>query len=288
MKFIITFAAIFSFTAKAQFLGSLCQKRVQNIEYHLPFISDGESLWTESGELLFRNDQRYLSMAHVKDNFFFLTNEELIEKDSAGREINRYTLPSLSVLSYGKRLLNHGDLVIVLHEDGASAFDLTKKEFIWIHSNGDLTGGVMVDGTIINDQIVILLANGYEGAFVGVVTLSLNGERVKTQKWDLFRSGFIDHRARIHWAGDKLLINNSGWMQFIDAKQLRGSKGLRVKLSPTYVLDSQGGRRHLDMMGDFYFFTNEAGKREFAGCGKYTFQDNGEIKQGADLYSFKF
>ncbi len=283
MKASLLLLLFISFSAQAQFMNSLCQKRVQNIEYHLPYITDGENLWGESGELLFKNSSTFLSMAHVGDEFFFLSKEELIQKDSAGSELNRFTLPSLSVLSYGKRLLTHGDLVIVLHDDGVSAFDTTKNEFTWIHSNGDLTGGVMVDGTMINDEIVILLANGYQGAFVGVVTLSLTGERKKVQKWDLFRSGFIDHKARMHWTGERLLINNSGWMQFIDAKQLRGKKGLRVKVAPTYVLDSQNKRRHLDMMGDF--FLTDSG---FSGCGKFTFLDNEEMKQGSDLYSFSF
>lgn len=282
MKFLALALSLLTFNVHAQFMNTLCQSRVQNIEYHLPFITNGESLWTESGVLLFKNSEKYLSMAHVQDDFFFLSKEELIQKDSSGKEIGRFILPSLSVLSYGKRLMTYEDLVIVLHEDGVSAFDKTKNEFIWIHSNGDLSGGVMVDGTMINEEIVILLANGYEGAFVGTVTISLKGERKKVQKWDLFRSGFIDHKARIHWNGEKLLINNSGWMQFIDAKQLRGSKGLRVKVAPTYILDSQNNRRHLDMTGDF-FFTDSG----FSGCGKFTFLDNGEIRQGADLYSFK-
>lgn len=283
MKTSLLFVLIFSFSAKAQFMNSLCQKRIQNIEYHLPFITDGESLWSESGVLLFKNEEKFLSMAHVGDHFFFLSKEELIEKDSSGEELSRYSLPSLSVLSYGKRLITHGDLIIVLHDDGVSAFNKSKNEFVWIHSNGDLTGGVMVDGTIINEEIVFLLANGYQGAFVGMVTLSLSGERKKIQKWDLFRSGFIDHRARIHWTGGEVLINNSGWMQSLDAKQLRSNKALRVKLAPTYVLDSQNNRRHLSMMGDFYL-----SEEKFYGCGRFTYQDNGEIKQGSDLYSFTF
>lgn len=288
MKFTLLLLAFFSLSAHAQFMNSLCQKKVRNIEYHLPFITDGENLWSEAGTLLFKNEERYLSMAHVADSFFFLSQSELIKKDSSGAIVARFDLPSLSVLSWGKRLLNFGDIIYVLHEDGVSAFDQIKNEFLWIHSVGDLAGGVMVHGAIMNGELLVLLANGYEGAFAGAVTIDFKGERKKVQKWDLWRSGFIDHSATIRWTGDKLLINNSGWMQYVDAKQFRGSKGLRVKLAPSYVMDSQNNRRHLDMVGDFFLTDLENGKTEFTGCGKYTYEDQGELKQGSDLYSFTF
>lgn len=285
MKFSLLLLVFFSLSARAQFMESLCEKRVQNIEYHLPFITDGESVWGEAGNPVFKNEQRYLSMAQSGETFYFLTKEEIIAKDVSGNTLRSVGLPSLSVLGYGKRLIAFSSFIAVLHDDGVSAFDVSKNEFSWIHSLNDLTGGVMVDATVIGDDLFVLLANGYESAFVGGVTIGQDGTRKKVQKWDLWRSGFIDHRARLHWVTSGLLLNNSGWMQFIDAKQLRGTKALRVKIAPTNVLDSRNNRRHLSLTGDFYFF-QEAGKTQFSGCGKYTFEDNGELKQGAGLYSF--
>lgn len=282
MKFLLTFAFLLTSTAQAQFLQELCQSGERNLEYHLPYVTNGQQVWSESGKLLFETKEKYFALAVSRDSFWQLTREELIEKDLRGDILSRHTLPALSVLSWGKSLLTLQNQVIVLHEDGVSAFDVETQEFTWTHSFNDLTYTTTADIVSDGNELHVVMSATVAGGFLGVVTLNSEGKRVKALGYNVRRNGIIVSYAHAHWAQDRLIINNAGWLHSIDKNQLKGKKELVAKIVPATVQVAPNARRNISLKGDFFF-----DGKEIVGCGSYHTNLPGDTRIVQDLFRIK-
>lgn len=273
--------AFLSSAALAQINNDLCQKFAHQLIYTQHLISDGQNIWSRQGSLISHQKKTFLSLAATSENLWLLQADQLIETDPTGMIITSYSLPEMSTLSWGRRIVTQDSVLYIIRESGVSAFDLKSKSFRWAHQLSDFEGGSAIDGAFDGNYLQVLLAGTRPGGFNGVVTLNQTGERIKSLPLNTARSGILAEQARMHWHQNKLFINNSGWVRTIDKKQLHSHKPIVLGTASTAIKLDARTRLQVSLSGDFFF-----NQKEFSGCASYGQVINGEVHAAYDLFSF--
>jgi hypothetical protein len=279
MKFLFIFLFV-SLTAHAEFLRDLCQQNIYGLRYQDSLISTRTTIWDAEGSELLKDSEGFLGFAKAGENFWLLRQDVLQEVSSKGEVLTEINLPELSVMGWGKSLFTSGKNMFIVRGSGISRFDMETKTFQW-SSKLEQYHSYPVSGATDGTKLYVMFAAQDEYGFTGFVMLSDVGEEISALPINQGRSGIISDDAIAHSYKEGLLINNGGWMHFVDQKQLTGKKAVVTKLIGTYFMAADG-KKQVMMKGDFI-----VSEGKFTGCGGYRTMVDGRSQAINDLLTYQ-
>ncbi len=242
-----------------------------------PLVFNNGSFLTYLQKITFRDESFYVVQNDVKsyqlrsnlrkvrdfvmvdDHVWLIEQEDLIEFDGRGRELNRYRYAPILSKTQKPRGMDLRERKILLAQGslGLLSFDLDSRTFQQLHlvntqqENGHRSLATSV--TWVGNTAYIALTGNTQNAFNGVVVYDLQSNQMTNASgYRRYRSGVLDPYAKIYFFQNYLYLQNGGWIHELDPQELASKEFIRPKWLPIRH-DHQGRNLFLRIRGDFIF-----------------------------------
>ena len=225
----------------------------------------------------------------VKENSLWTLGNNLTERDLITGQIkNKYTTApkALMKLAHATAKSFHvlEDKIYIAHGNlGLVVFDLSAREFIHTDKINTKNGrglpseAVSVSGES-HSQLFIAMSSWHKG-FDGITVYDATSKRVlHKMAYDKRRSGNVGPNAKIYHRGERVYLNNGGWIHAFSTKNILRYRKLRASWLPiaeeVETIDHHGKTKKLTkyrmIEGDLIFANGN-----IMGCTKYKKKEEG-------------
>ncbi|MBY0515972.1 MAG: hypothetical protein K2P81_03615 [Bacteriovoracaceae bacterium] len=221
---------------------------------------------TISGDFYFEHTERINDLLEIDHDLLVLFNNYFIVLDARGRQVAKYDLPVIPAsTSISRSMALGGEKIFFTRGSaGVSAFDIKQKKFVGhynldINEKGGSAEAIVFDG----ENFQIVTATSQQDGFTGVVTMSDSGAILGSAAYNVRKAGVVGVGARARWVGDKLLINNLGWLHVISKAQILKGKEF-VPRWVAYQIQETGRYHYMMLTGDLLV---QADQKSLMACG---------------------
>lgn len=212
-------------------------------------IDEEKSVWGveridgEMREWIYTTDRALSDVVLYEDKLLVLSGQDVLQLSKSGDLLGQYSLTHSSGAVGRSMALDGDDLYIAQGQAGLVRFDLLNKRIVWRTNLAEVfrDGHRSFPTAVVpqNNMLYVVMTGGSVAGFNGVLMASSeNGAVILSQEYDRRRAGVIDPRARAQFIGDRLVINNGGWIHIVTKAQIQG----RRALTPRWVAVRVGGR----------------------------------------------
>lgn len=252
-------SALVSFGAHASHLDTVCKSALDNSPiFGEEVVARSYMVETMDGKIIAEMNENVRGLVKTENKIWVLTYSELIEMNHEGSLIKAHDV------SMNLSMAQAGNLLLIVRNGGTiSAFDTSKGELIWTSFMQDVPGGKAEAIAFDGKNAYVAMATAYERGFTGVATIDpMTGNVLQKTPYNTQRYGVIAPGATARWHNNQLVLNNSGWIHVLTAKQIASGRPMK----PTWVAHQvQTSHTHYMMLlGEFFFEGNT-----LVGCGRF-------------------
>ncbi len=174
------------------------------------------------GDEIFQTSDRIRDLAKTQDSLWLLRDYHLTQIDCSGVVLATYPIvfnPNPQTAKAISMKLVGDTLFISRGSAGLTALNTVTGKIIWHSELSEVEGSKPVSATFDGADLQVLMTGTREGGFNGVATVSVDGKVIGQTAYNQRRAGVISPDAIAHWQGDKLVINNGGWIHVITKSQ---------------------------------------------------------------------
>lgn len=251
------------------------------------YLDGGEmTLSTHGGMIIWSGNMPIKEIIQDGISIWLLTPTSLEEMNSGGEILNSYPIASANAPgSYALSMVRARDLLVITSGyGGMMGFDLEKRAFTWHNSlsgaDDGYASGIAFDG----DKLLVATATSMPDGFTGIMAVdATNGTVLKRGQYDVPRSGVISTDATAKMVGDRLLLNNGGWLHAITPEQLNGTRAIRPRwVAHVVPRNGEVNQHYMVLNGGFVMHDDMV-----MGCGVYTASENGALVRKSKLFHVK-
>jgi hypothetical protein len=251
------------------------------------YRDQGETLITShEGSIITSTPESIKGLIQDNISIWALTSTTLVELNSAGEVLESYEIASSQDPTGHARSMVKADrnLVIARGYGGYMAFNMDERKIIWSNSleneDSGYGAGISFDG----NNLYAAVATRIEKGFTGIMKIDpSNGKVLKKSMYDVARSGVISTDAKVKILGDKIILNNGGWIHITLKNQIEEGKKIRPRwLAEVVPQSGEVSRHYLTLEGEFLFHGDF-----IMGCGAYTAFENGTYTRKTKLVHIK-
>jgi hypothetical protein len=231
-------------------------------------------LENNQGDELYVHHESIKSLATLSNDVWALSAHELLQFDSAGTFISRFSIDTHPARANQARGMSAGEGVLFLARGrgGVAAFDSVTQKMKWETRLNEIKNSMAINVVLAGEKLYVIMTGTAESGFNGVATLEAQtGKVLQTTPYDYRRAGVIYPETPAHLWQDKLVLNNGGWIHVLTEKELQSAKPVRPRWVAHVV--GEGQRQHYMMLRGDFFFENDT----LVGCGVY------HVNQGDDF-----
>lgn len=240
-------------------------------------------LSTHGGTIIGSLDRPILDIVQHELSIWLLTPNDLVEMNSAGEVLHRYSIDDANVQGrFASTMARAGNLLVITQGyAGFTGFDMEARKFVWRNVLGGADDGYASAVTFDGANLLIAAATSMPNGFTGIITADLStGAVIKRTRYDVARWGVIGTDVKARMVGEKLLLNNGGWLHLITPAQLAADRSIRPRwVAHTIPRNGDVGPHYMMLSGDFLLHDGQV-----MGCGVYTDSENGTLVHRSKLF----
>ena len=243
---------------------SMPEELFSNTESVRDFVVEGDSVWSLSNNSLLRQDK---DTGEVLETFSTLPKNFKESRASYAKGIH---------LLNKKIYIAHG-------KSGVVVFDLSTRQIekvVKISSSRGISEAVSITGD--SPEKIFVAVSGFQKGFNGIVTLDGQSSRILNKmSYNTKRWGIVTPNATIYQKGNRLFLNNGGWIHSFDSRIVAKSRQLNPYWHviaeeierPTNSGRMVTQRKYRRIVGDLIF-----SKDKIFGCTKFKDYSTGEMR----------